>query len=761
MSARDDRPRRPVVWLLAALILAAAVVPLVFFDAGGQALTVAQEHEYQEEREKDRMMRALHDRGLTAPPDGAKRALAEPPFPESKNTDGQAGSGGRAVAYRAGGREEPSATARELAPEALFWRTGYGSWEPSMGIAPDGTIFTSARNSNIDPGIARSRDGGKTWDRVNPEGHKASLDPFVWVDPKTGRIFSSDIDAAPGLCVPISHSDDQGDTWTTTRGCGVTDHQNMFGGPAPEGTPQPEGYENVFYYCAISGGTLSDTSTITECLKSLDGGLTFTKTGIQPAYGLREGPGGEGFCNGAAGHGTVGPDGTIYLPRGWCDNPYIAISRDQGATWKQVEVSKDLPLPSFSHEAGVAVDRDGNVYYTWVAAKDDRARLSISRDGGETWSEPKDVTPPGVEEVSAFAPHVDVGDPGKIAMVFMGTTDPEVDEATGWNAYMIESFNALDEDPTFYAAPANDPATNALWKGSCDDLRCGNIGDFLDVAVAPDGTAWTALVDSCPTADDTCITGLPLDTPRGEAAVGQLVGGPSLRGAAPGPGPGGTPGTPAPPPAPAAPASEPPSACAAGAGFASVGVRPRGRGARFAFGLRGSPGRVDVDVFQQSRGRRVVEERLVARFRNRPRSFRWDGRANRPGRRVVDGYYFARFRTRGDTRRVTLRREEGRFRVRRGFYRRAACDLVRSFKLQRPVFSRELGISYRLSAPARVTVVVRRAGKVVKRFAARRSPGSRTVRLRVRGARRGDYTVRLVAEGEGSRVVSTLVSRRL
>ena len=75
----------------------------------------------------------------------------------------------------------------------------------------------------------------------------------------------------------------------------------------------------------------------------------------------------------------------------------------------------------------------------------------------------------------------------------------------------------------------NDPAANALWIGAdCSDVRCGNVGDFLDVVIGPDGTAWTALVDSCPGTDQ--CTSFGVTDPRGEAVAGQLVGGPPLVG---------------------------------------------------------------------------------------------------------------------------------------------------------------------------------------------------------------------------------------
>ena len=92
---------------------------------------------------------------------------------------------------------------------------------------------------------------------------------------------------------------------------------------------------------------------------------------------------------------------------------------------------------------------------------------------------------------------------------------------------------------------------------------------------------------------------------------------------------------------------------------------PRGRGLRIGFSRRVSAP-VNVDVFQQSRGRRVIDNLLVARFTRKTRAFTWKGRA-RNAKRLTDGGYFVRFRMpqgagRRDVRRITLSRRNGRFR---------------------------------------------------------------------------------------------------
>jgi hypothetical protein len=72
-------------------------------------------------------------------------------------------------------------------------------------------------------------------------------------------------------------------------------------------------------------------------------------------------------------------------------------------------------------------------------------------------------------------------------------------------------------------------------------------------------------------------------------------------------------------------------------------------------------------------------------------------------------------------------------------------------------------LGYRVAAPTRVSVVVLRGKRVVRRWAAATRRGETTYRLRLpaRGLRAGDYKVRVTA-GTGRRTVTrTLVARRL
>ncbi len=232
----------------------------------------------------------------------------------------------------------------------------------------------------------------------------------------------------------------------------------------------------------------------------------------------------------------------------------------------------------------------------------------------------------------------------------------------------------------------------------------------------------------------------------------------------------GTPATPGSPAAPAPPGATP-AACVAGGGFGTVGATPTGRGARFAF-TRKISAKATISVFQQSSGRRITGERLVARFTGKTGAFTWNGRATQRKRTVADGYYFARYEIGSgaakDTRRVVLERRGGRFVKRADFYRRATCDALPSFKLERPVFggrtNRALNVSFRLANPARVTVTVLKGTKVVKRFGPtqRRTGVTHRLRLDAKGLARGDYTVRISVPGSaGTPLTATLTARRL
>lgn len=444
---------------------------------------------------------------------------------ERRNFDGTEGAGGRAVAHHAGGVPIDDPDILDAAPDARLYRLGHNAWEPSIGVNDEGHVFFQARTPELQPEVMRSTDEGHTWEIVSPTigdapAQPISVDPFLYLDTDTGRVFTTNI--SPTItCPPVSFTDDGGESWTNSSICGHFDHQNIFSGPPV--TSEPIDYPNVVYFCAINLVMLAGSSTATTCSKSIDGGLTWVPTG-EPAFLTPMPPRQDQdglICNGAIGHGYVDRDGTVFLPRVWCGEPTLSISRDEGLTWEQITVSD---IAGAAHEASVVTDSQDNIYFTWIG-EDRLPYLAISRDDGETWGEPMMIASPGVHRTSL--PKMDIGDDGKIVVAYVGTdTDSDTPDNWLWNAYMTMSVDALADNPVFYTGTANDPA-DPVTIGNCGALRCTTLGDFFDVKIGPDGTPWASFVDGCNGPED-CITTFNAIGDRGEGIVGRLVGLPLL-----------------------------------------------------------------------------------------------------------------------------------------------------------------------------------------------------------------------------------------
>ena len=452
-------------------------------------------------------------------------------------------TGGSAVAHRDG-----KAVAAGRVPVAKTNSITYKALEPTLGLTPGGDIFVAAaayaQTGVPTTEIMRSTDGGRTWTntspRVGPQNrHPISGDPYILVDNIDGdnsRIFTIDLYVG---CSYMSFSDDGGESWITNPlACGrpVNDHQTLFSGPPA--TSSPIGYPNVLYYCWNDVGS-------SACSKSLDGGLTFTPTGQPAFFGYEPGSGDngfydvDGFCGGLHGHGAVGADGTLLLPREYCGKPYLAISHDEGISWKQVEVSKirsiSQPDEGAAHPS-VAVDAKGNIYYLWIGSKDRQPYLSVSKDDGETWSDPVIAGPPGLKETNL--PQLTVGKPGKVAFVYYGSMNSPYPKCkrecetidyqkTTWNGYLTISANALDSNPLFLTGTINDPK-EPLVRKRCGPGRCSMAMDFIDVEIGPDGLPYGIFVDAC-MSDCNEIAGDGGPFGEYEGLLARLLGGPRLK----------------------------------------------------------------------------------------------------------------------------------------------------------------------------------------------------------------------------------------
>jgi len=386
--------------------------------------------------------------------------------------------------------------------------------EPSFAFGPGGRIFYQGwvLRDGVPGGVppypvvVRSDDGGAKWKDVSPLGPVTSLDPILYADQRTGRIFSVNFlaDGQP-VGATVSSTDDSGKHWrTSVLGGAGFDGESIGAGPPV--TSKPIGYPDLVYYCTGTTPGSSPPLTTPICSKSLDGGRTFVPTGRLP-WPIT-GP--NDVFGPWAGNPVVGPDGTLYVPKRSAGQPEIAVSRDEGRTWTRRRVATN---GSAGAATRVAVDGSGNIYYTWSSA-DHRPYVAYSKDRGRTWSAPIAIAPPGL--VEADLPRVAAFAPGKIAVVYLGSENAPghapyyaycdvllsqctdgVYSGVRWNGYMAEIDDLFATDPTVRTGTVNDPA-EPLFVGGCSaDGACMANLDFIDVHFDAAGTPWGAFVDDC------------------------------------------------------------------------------------------------------------------------------------------------------------------------------------------------------------------------------------------------------------------------
>lgn len=374
---------------------------------------------------------------------------------------------------------------------------GRKSAEPTIGITKAGNAFVTAADfDGLSPATPRTQiyasyTGDRSWRNVSPTTPvtgsypPTTLDPYLYVDPTTGRIFSDDLTVG---CSVLLWSDDQGKTWTRGNplACDgpADDHQTLVAGPPPQGVTT-NGYPNVLYYCVnkVAGS---------ECARSLDGGNTFMASGTPVYTGVDPANSGARVCGGLHGHVVADRVGRIYVPKGHCGKPWLAVSEDAGQTWRRTVVSQTIGVGG--GQASVAVDTSGAVYYVWWDDIDHLPYLAVSHDAGKTFGPALMIAPPGVKEVNF--PTISAGRRGQIAVSFPGTTSAKVASAARpWNYYVLTSDDALSARPLFRSMTAN-PVSDPIHRGVCQN-RCSGMYDFLDIQIAPNGDVWAVGVDTC------------------------------------------------------------------------------------------------------------------------------------------------------------------------------------------------------------------------------------------------------------------------
>lgn len=418
-----------------------------------------------------------------------------------------------------------------------FSDVGETGKEPSIGITSSGCMFFIAMEKPM-----RSCDYGQSWENMADITQAPfTSDPYGWVDPVTDRVFNIHMMGLESTW--IGWSDNDGESWLgNPHDSGTTplnDHIKLASGPWIDsayglvGQLNPT-YETAVYFCFNKLAGIS-------CFTSFDGGATFEVGG--DIVGLASTNGG---LHGAI---TTAPDGTVYLtPR--VATPTILMSKDNGLNWEEREMGMDAGTPNPRKNSEVATDTESNAYHVWTGS-DFGVYMSRSTDSGVTWEQESIRLSPN-QVISNTFPQVDAGDPGRIAITYLGSEDAsELNQSdidgNPWNGnphfatsnvsyylYITYSLNALDENPTFHTMRVSDDPVQigsiCLNSGDCRDIGGSNrnLLDFNDLHIDLEGRVYVAFADGC-TGDCASNPNATAENSRdGRGSVYYLANGPSL-----------------------------------------------------------------------------------------------------------------------------------------------------------------------------------------------------------------------------------------
>ena len=420
-----------------------------------------------------------------------------------------------------------------------FSDVGETGKEPSIGITSTGCIFFIAMEK-----VMRSCDYGESWEESQDPVmcSPTTSDPYGWVDPITDRVFGVQM---IGLETSwICWSDDDGETWMgNPHDSGTTplnDHIKLASGPWTSSGYGALGqftstfYETAVYYCYNKLAGIF-------CFTSVDGGATFELGG--QIIGLATTNGGL--------HGAIStaPDGTVYVtPR--VATPTVIVSKDNGFSWFERNMGEDVGTPNPRKNSEVSTDSASNAYHVWTGA-DEGVYMSRSTDSGETWEQESiRISPANV--ISSVFPQTDAGDPGRIAITYLGSENDEMlnqsdIDGNPWNGnahyapnnatyhlYITYSLNALDDEPIFHTYRVTDDPVQVgsicLNSGDCRDIGGSNrnLLDFNDLHIDREGRVYVAFADGCTGDCATNENATAADSRDGRGSVYYLASGPSL-----------------------------------------------------------------------------------------------------------------------------------------------------------------------------------------------------------------------------------------
>lgn len=328
---------------------------------------------------------------------------------------------------------------------------GFG-YEPGVEVAPDGTIFATARkasNTNEGTQLASwlwfSRDGGASWSTLTSpaQAHERlpSKEGDVAVD-ALGRLYFVDTYTADTFFSRWAPSP-EGPRWESTR--------PLHGTTGVDDRPWLSAHgDGTVYYLANNGPAMPAPESALEEPGTTGRFWFYVSEDAGETWSLGRTFPDADRCAVAA---SKADDRTVYVG---CDEiPFVEAlaglapapravmfaSSDRGRTWTKAGIAA-FGGPQGELFPSTATDLAGNAYHVWVeepasAGASGLVRLARSLAGG-AW----EVVPVPLFAGRFAMPWVSGGEAGTVAISFYAARNPSSGGETAWGAYLLLSTTA-------------------------------------------------------------------------------------------------------------------------------------------------------------------------------------------------------------------------------------------------------------------------------------------------------------------------------
>jgi hypothetical protein len=410
---------------------------------------------------------------------------------------------------------------------------GPGPVRGSTALASDCSFFPGVGTN----GVYRSTDGGATWTNLGMIDDRAGWQSSPWVSdgdpvivfgPRAGggtRAYYVSLGSyKPGQspfppnkapeAILVSHSDDQGATWSAPVVASTKANPNTFNDKNSawvDDNPSSPGYGNLYvaftmFRSAEFGGT---PGAPVGFARSTDGGQTFGATQqLSPA------PNNNGIGGRQGTDIATGPDGTVYVLFEQYTSQVVAISQNLGGTFAKLvtvgpvaDIDDPIPGANFRTDSfgSISVNQlTGRVWASWVNKTADGGRVvaTSSPAGGTGWSSLHTVSG---SEGYAFFNGMDVAPDGRVDIGYQ--VQNAIDPTTyGTGNASIDAYYAEHPAGGSWSTPvkvndvSSDPAASAQ-----NNLQRQFWGDYNTLVSSADH-AWFISTDSrngagCPAVD--------------------------------------------------------------------------------------------------------------------------------------------------------------------------------------------------------------------------------------------------------------------